>query len=528
MSEKANVTKRAGLIGFLTFLSRITGLLRDSVVAYFFGASAAADAFYMSFTIPNLLRRFVAEGALTISFIPIFTQELKKSREEAKILSDQAFSYLSVILVFITVAGITFSPTILKLMAAGFEESPEKFALAIYLTRLCFPYIIFVSLSALVMGVLNSLKHFGSSAAAPICLNLGLIGGAMISPWFNPPAVGLAVGILVGGFFQLLIQVPELRRLGFFPKINFQVHPELKALLGLMLPAAYGAAVYQVNVIVMRLFSSYLPTGAVSYLWYASRLFEFPMGVFAIALATAIQPTLSEFAAEKDWEKFKDTLNYGMRLNFLITIPAMVGLILLSHPIIRILLQRGEFDPFAAKATAEAMVCFSLGLPFLGLVRIIVPAFYSLKDSKRPVLFATLAVATNLGLAWWWVKPLAHNGLALALSVSSFVNAVGLVTYLRWKLGRLEFKKMGRLWLQVCTASLAMGIVLWLPQKQGWWLSAKISIWFQGLELFLSLFLGIVVFFCVAKLLGCAEAHQAYLIIKRKFTRNGAVAGVME
>lgn len=521
MSENAKVTKRAGWIGFLTLLSRISGLLRDAVVAFFFGATAAADAFYMAFTIPNLLRRFVAEGALTISFIPIFTGELKKSREGAKVLSDQAFSYLSVLLIFITAAGIYFSPLILKLMAAGFEESPEKFALAVYLTKLCFPYIILVSLGALVMGVLNSFKHFGAPAAAPICLNLGLIGGAFISPWFETPAVGLAAGVLAGGLFQLLIQLPDLKRLGFFPRINFHVHPELKALLMLMLPAAYGAAVYQVNVIIMRLFSSYLPTGAVSYLWYASRLFEFPMGVFVIALATAIQPSLSEFAAEKNWGKFRETLNYGMRLNFLITLPAMTGLVLLARPIIRIILQRGEFDPAAAEATAEAMICFALGLPFLGLVRIVVPAFYSLKDSKRPVLFATLAVAANLGLAWWWVGPLAHNGLALALSVSSFVNALGLVLWLRWKLGPLGLRKIVHVVWQSTLASLAMGLFLWWPQRQGWWLSADISFWIQGVELAASLLLGILIFFGVAKLLGCAEADQACLIVKRKLIRRG-------
>ncbi len=528
MSESKQIARSTGTISFFTLISRITGLARDSTVAYFFGTSAAADAFYMAFTLPNLLRRFVAEGALTISFVPIFTAELKKSHTSAKELSDQAFSYLAVFLLFLTAMGIYFAPEILQLMAAGFQESPEKFSLMVYLTRLCFPYIFFVSLAALVMGILNSFKYFGSPAASPICLNVGLIAGALVSPWFHPPAVGLVAGVLVGGLFQLLIQFPDLKKIGFVPRIDFRVHPELKKLLGLMLPAAYGAAVYQVNVIVMRLFASYLPDGAISYLWYANRLFEFPMGVFTIAIATAIQPTLAGFAADKHWEQFKDTLNYGLRLNFLITLPAMMGLVLLSHPIVRILLQRGEFDPHATSATATAMMAFSVGLPFLGVVRILVPAFYSLQDSKRPVLFATVAVVVNLLLGFWWVGLWQHTGLALALSVSSIVNAFGLITYLRWKLGKLGIKKLARVLIQASVASGVMGAALWWPQYKGWWLVATSSFWLQAGELFISVVGGIFIFFLVARIVGCEEAKQAFGMFKRKLIKSGEAAEAME
>lgn len=517
MSEKAFVVKRAGLIGFMTLISRITGLLRESVLAYFFGVSAAADAFYMAFTIPNLLRRFVAEGALTISFIPIFTKALQGPRRNARELFNQAFTYLLMLLLALTAAGVYFSPEILNAMAAGFHEEAGKFSLAVQLTRLCFPYLIFVSLAALVMGVLNSLKIFGSPAASSIFFNVGLIAGACASPWFHPPVFGLASGVLVGGALQLAVQLPDLKRSGFFPRLQFGLHPELKGLLGLMLPAAYGAAVYQINVAVMRLFASYLPTGAVSYLWYADRIFEFPMGVFAIALATAIQPTLSGYAVQKDWANFKDSLNHGLRLNFLITFPAMVGLIVLAQPIVRILLQRGEFDPAAAQATSEALRAFALGLPFLGLVRIIVPAFYSLRDSKRPVIFATLAVAVNLGLGGWWVGPLKHNGLALALSVSSFVNAVGLLGYLRWKLGPLGIRSLLRVGWQTLIASALMGFILWWPMQKTGWLFFNNPFWIQIVELFLSIFAGVVVFFAAAKSLGCSEAKEAIALLKRRF-----------
>lgn len=522
MSEQSQIGKRTGVIGGLTLVSRISGLIRDAVIAFFFGTSAAADAFYMAFTIPNLLRRLVAEGALTISFVPIFSAELKKSRESAKILSDQAFTYLTLFLVLLCVAGIYFSPSIVKVIAAGFADDPNQVALTIKLTQLCFPYLFFVSLAALAMGLLNSLKKFASPAAAPIFLNLGLIGGALVSLWVEPPVYGLAFGVFVGGLMQLAVQLPDVRRLGFFPKINFQIHPELKSLLGLMLPAAYGAAVYQLNVIVIRFFASYLPTGAVSYLWYANRLFEFPMGVFAIALATAIQPTLSDYAAEKDWEKFKETLNYGLRLNFFITIPAMVGLIVLAHPLVRVLLQRGAFNPIAAQGTAEAMIAFAVGLPFLGLVRLIVPAFYALKDSKTPVVMASVAVAVNIGLSYWWVQLWEHIGLALAVSASSLVNAVGLSLWMRRKMGPFGGRSCLEVIGQSTLAASVMGFILLWPQTKDWWLKLTDSIWLQGLQLLISIGSGVLVFFLVAKVVGCPEAKEALQGVRHLSRKKGS------
>lgn len=515
MSERRQIARRTGLIGGWTLVSRISGLVRDAVIAFFFGTTAVADAFYMAFTIPNLLRRFTAEGALTIAFVPIFTKELKRSREEAKTLCDQSFTYLSLILIGITALGVGLSPWIIQGVAAGFQDNPEKFDLTIRLTRLCFPYIFFVSIAALVMGVLNSLKKFGAPAAAPIFLNLGLIGGAVLSLWVEPPVYGLAFGVLTGGFMQGMVQIPDLRRAGFFPRLNFGIHPELRSLLGLMLPAAYGAAVYQLNVIVIRFFASYLETGAVAALWYANRLFEFPMGVFAIALATAIQPTLSDHAADAAPEKFKATLNDGLRQNFLITIPAMAGLIVLAEPIVRVLLQRGAFDPVSAKTTAQALTAFAVGLPFLGFVRLIVPAFYALRDSKTPVVMATLAVAVNVVLCWWWVKTWEHIGLALAVSASSLVNAAALFWAMRKKIGRFGGRAVVRVAFQSSLAALVMGLCLGWPQAQGWWLQTGVSLWIQGGGLLLSVGVGILIYFVIARLLGCQEVVAALGIFKK-------------
>lgn len=517
MSENVKVTKRAGTIGFFTLLSRITGLLRESVVAYFFGTGVAADAFYMAFTIPNLLRRFVAEGALTIAFIPVFTREYKRDKVEAKTLSDQAFTYLLIILLLLTALGIFFSGAIIQLVAGGFHGNPEKFALTVRLTRLCFPYILFVSLAALVMGVLNSLKRFASSAASPILFNLGLIGGAAISPWFDPPVLGLAVGVVAGGFLQLAVQFPDLKQVGYFPRLHFGVHPELKKLLGLMLPAAYGAAVYQLNVIVLRFFASYLPTGAVSYLWYASRLFEFPMGVFAIAMATAIQPTLSDFAADQDWDQFKGTLRHGLRMNLLITVPAMVGLIVLAEPLVRVLLQRGAFDPASAQATGECIAAFAVGLPFLGMVRILVPAFYSIHDAKTPLYIATLAVGVNLLLAYCLVGPWQHTGLALAVSLSSMVNAAGLLLSFRQKQGAIGIRSLLQMTFATGLASTLMGLLLWLPIHQSWWLQPHQSFWLQSIQLLVAVGGGIVVYFGCGVLLQVKETREAATLFLKKF-----------
>jgi len=506
MSEKIEITKRAGVVSFFTLVSRVAGLVRDAVVAFFFGTTDAADAFYMAFTLPNLLRRFVAEGALTIAFIPVFSETLKKSREEALHLASLTFSYLSIILAGLTVAGIALAPFLVTVIAFGFKDQPEKFALTVTLTRLCFPYIFLVSLAALAMGILNALKRFASPAAAPILFNVGLIAGACFSPWFHPPVYGLALGVLLGGLGQLLLQWGELVRLDWRPRFAWGSHPALWRLLGLMVPAAYGAAVYQCNVIIVRLFASFLPAGSVSYLWYADRVFEFPVGVFAIAVATAIQPTLSDQVAEKDMTAFKESLDFGLRFNFLITIPAMAGLIVLAQPIVMVLFQRGAFSPLDSMETASTLIAFAVGLPFLGAVRILVPAFYALKDAKRPVVIATLAVAANLVFAFLLVRPLAHEGLALALSLAAAVNFIGLMRVLRKYVGGWAWRNTIRVVAQTMAASAVMAGLLWIPQHYGW-VFREGGLWRHGLELAVLVSVGAGLYFLLS-----GAGHRSKLV----------------
>lgn len=462
MSEHHKISRRAGIFGFYTLISRILGLVRDSVVAYYFGTKAAADAFYVAFRIPNLLRRLLAEGSLTMAFVPVFTEYLKQSRQEGKKVADIVFTYLSILLVIVVLCGVIFAPWIVKIMAWGFEGSPEKFDLTVYLTRLMFPYIFLVSLMAFVMGVLNTLKIFGPPAASPILLNLGIIAGAaFFSKWFYEPTVGLAVGVIVGGLMQLMLQVPWLRREGMMPRLNFDWrHPALRRVGLIMLPSIYGGAVYQLNVLVITLLASFLPNGSVSYLWYADRVNEFPLGLFAVAVATATLPTLSAHAADNNHQAFKDTLNYGLRVAWMESIPAMVGIWLLAEPIIRLLFQRGAFQTESTIATAGALQFFALGIPFITGVRNIVPAFYAQKDAKTPVFVATIALIVNAISSLILMRFMLHKGLAFSIAIASAVNFFILLYIFRRRQGLIGGRKLVISVLKSCIASLSIVAVI--------------------------------------------------------------------
>jgi len=299
-TENHRVTKAAGVVGSATLLSRIFGFIRDVVIAWFFGAGLVSDAFFVAFRIPNLLRRLFAEGSLSAAFIPVFTEYLtKRGKDEAFRMARSAIRLLSVLLVAITVAGILLSPIVIRLIAPGFVTSPEKYSLTVFLTRIMFPYIFFIGLVALCMGILNALGHFAAPALAPVFLNISIIGSVfLIAPHMADPVAGIAIGVLIGGFLQLALQVPFLIKKGFYfwQKTNMY-HSGLKKVGLLMVPTIFGSAVYQINILVGTLLASLLAHGSVSYLYYADRLVQFPLGIFAIAMATAVLPTLSRQAA---------------------------------------------------------------------------------------------------------------------------------------------------------------------------------------------------------------------------------------
>ncbi|HKY61806.1 MAG TPA: murein biosynthesis integral membrane protein MurJ [bacterium] len=453
---------RAGMVGLVTLLSRFFGLARDSAIAYVLGTRASADAFYVAFRIPNLLRRLLAEGNLTMSFVPVFTESLKRSKQEAKDVVDITFSLLLILLSIVTVAGVLGAAFFVRMTALGFTEDPEKFELTVLLTRITFPYIFLVSLGALAMGILNARKRFFAPAFSPVLLNVGIILGAvLLSRHFATPSIGIAWGVIVGGVLQLLIQIPRLIKEGFFPRLNFNWrHPGVKKIAKLMLPSIYGSAVYQINLLAITFMASYLPTGAVSYLWYADRVIEFPLGVFAISLATVVLPTLSEHAADRDFFKMKAAFRRALSTVWLVNIPAAVGLAVLAEPIISVLFYRGGFTQESTRLTAQTLQCFALGLPFVSATRITTSAFYAVQNAKKPVIAANVAVVVNILAGLALIGPLQHRGLALGVSLGSVANLLVQMWQYRKEVGPLALRKMAGSVAKMAVAALLMAAAL--------------------------------------------------------------------
>lgn len=463
-TENTKVTRAAGVVGTATFLSRILGFVRDVVIAGFFGAGLASDAFFVAFRIPNLLRRLFAEGSLTVAFIPVFSEYLTRhGREEAFKLARSGMRMLSIILAVTAVAGILAAPLIVHIIAPGFTNSPEKYQLCVDLTRFMFPYIFFIGLVALCMGILNVLGHFAAPALAPVFLNLAMITSVLLlSPRLERPVFGLAVGVLLGGLLQLLLQIPFLLKNGvrFWQKTKIY-HPGLKRIGLLMLPAVFGAAVYQINMVIGTLLASLLPEGSVSYLYYADRLVQFPLGIFAIATATAVLPSLSKQVAEKDFEGLRETFCHAMNFVLFITIPAMAGLVVLREPIVRLLFERGAFDAATVRLTAVALLYYCAGLWAFAAVRIVVSMFYALQDTKTPVKMAVVSIGVNIVMGIVLMGPLKHGGLALATSLASVVNLLLLVWALRRKIGMLGWRLIMVSAGRSLAASLLMGGAVW-------------------------------------------------------------------
>ncbi|NWF92986.1 MAG: murein biosynthesis integral membrane protein MurJ [Syntrophaceae bacterium] len=474
MAETHKITKAATTIGMGTLLSRIFGFLRDMVTAYFFGAGMAADAFFVAFRIPNLWRRLVGEGSLTISFIPVYTEYLtRRTEEESREVTHIAFTIAGVILSALTILGILFSPILINIIAPGWARIPEKFQLTVTLNQIIFPYLFFIGLFALCMGVLNSLRHFFAPAFAPVFLNLSIIVSVLLLYHrFQRPVMSLAVGVLAGGVIQFLFQLPFLLKKGITFRFNFNLrHPAIKRIGLLMVPGLIGTAVYQLNVFIDTIFASFLPGGSVSYLFYADRLMEFPLGIFAIAIGMAALPSLSALVSQGKMEELKETISFTFRLTAFISIPAMVGLIALKTPIINLLFQRGVFNYTATEMTAKALFFYSIGLWAIAGVRTIAPAFYSMQDTRTPLKIALICLMANVILNGIFIffTSLKHAGLALATSLSSILNLMLLSQKLNIRLGGMDVKKNIRSLLRVLLCSLPMGLLAYLICSFGDW-----------------------------------------------------------
>jgi len=522
MSEKRNIARAAGILGSATMLSRVMGMVRDMVVSRLFGAGLATDAFFAAFQIPNMLRRFFAEGALTAAFVPTFSTTLaRRGDEKARELANTCFTLLTIVMAAITLAGIILSPIIVGLMFPGFKVEPGKFELAVLLNRLMFPYIFFISLVALCMGILNTLRHFFTPAISTVFLNISMILAALcLRGFFEAPITALAVGVLIGGCIQLFMQLPVLWSKGFPLKPNFNfTSPELRSIALLMLPSVFGVGVYYLNITVSAILASLLPQGSISYLYYAQRLFEFPQGIFVASVAQAVLPSMSRQAAAGDIAGMKETLSFGVRLMLFITIPAMAGLMVCSTPIFSLIFMGGAFDYETAVNSALALLYYSAGLSFVALTRVVVPVFYALKDTKTPVYTALIAFIINLCLSLVLMGPLKHGGLALATTLSALCNMLLLLWLLRRKIGCFGGNRIMLTALKSSVASIPMAAAVWYGCLLVDWSQTGHKI-LKGTVLGGAILCGTAIYMLAVKLLRSEEALEAVSLLRRKLKKG--------
>jgi putative peptidoglycan lipid II flippase len=488
VSLEGQVVRALSSIGTATLASRVLGFVRDMVVALVFGAGPITDAFFVAFRIPNILRRLLAEGALSTAVIPVFTEyEVTGSRTDFTRMLRAVLGAGLLALALTTLVGIAVAPWLLSFIAPGFTVGGAQYALAVQLTRVMFPYLFLVGVAALAMGVLNAHGRFFAAALGPAVLNVGMIAAVVgLAPRLDPPILALAVGVLAGGLGQLLVQLPGLRRLGLLVAPSAELaHPALGRIARLLLPAVFGLAAVQVTVFVNTLLASLLPAGSISFLYYADRVMEFPLGVFGIALASASLPAMARQAAARDQRGLVDTLNFTLRLAVFVAVPATVGLILLRTPIIRVLFERGQFTPGDTVATAQALAGYAVGLVGFSAARIVAQAFYAVGEAGTAVKLGLISVMVNVVAALALMRTLEHAGLALASSVGAYVNVLLLLWVARRRFGRLGGRALLRTGARTLLASAplvgwcVLGLWLWPAEASRWedtvWLSAVIA-----------------------------------------------------
>lgn len=491
----------------MTTISRIFGLLRDVVIAHYFAAGAGADAFFVAFKIPNYLRRLFAEGGFSQAFVPVLT-EYKNSSDENGVrdLLDHVSGKLALVLFGVTLVGVVAAPVLIMIFAAGFAGDEEKFGLSVYMLRITFPYILFISLTAFAGGIMNAYGRFAIPAFTPVLLNFSLIACAIwLAPLLDQPVTALAWGVFIAGIVQLLFQLPFLFGMKKMPRPRLKKnHPGVSKILKLMIPTLFAISVSQINLIVDMLMASFLVTGSISWLYYSDRLMEFPLGVFGVALATVILPNLSEKHTQGDARKFSQMMDWALRWVFLISVPAALGLMLLAVPILTTIFQHGEFTPFHVEMSGKSLLTYAIGLPGFILIKVLASGFFSRQDTKTPVKIGVVAMFTNIILNLLLIGPLAHAGLALATSIAAIVNAGLLFYFLR----KGKFYLPETAWLifycRIIFASLVMSalIIFLSPDISSWsewelstrvlqlglWIAAGglcyfVMLWLSGLRL---------------------------------------------
>ncbi|MDR4494075.1 MAG: murein biosynthesis integral membrane protein MurJ [Nitrospirales bacterium] len=517
LNETHRISRAAGVIGSATFLSRILGFIRDVALANLFGAHAAADAFYVAYRIPNLLRELFAEGSMSSAFIPIFTEyHSTKSQKETWALANAAFTTLLTLVTLVTVVGILAAPGIVWLLAPGFRADASKLATTTLLTQIMFPYLIFVSLAALAMGVLNSLRSFVIPALAPVFFNICVILFAVtISPMFDQPILAVAVGIVVGGLAQFLMQLPGLQKKGLSFTWNFHpAHPGVKRMGILLIPSLLGLAVTQINLTVSTILASYFQGGP-TYLFYGMRLIQFPLGIFGVALATAILPSLSAQAARGSHTELRETVNFGLRMVLFIMVPSMAGLMCLRIPIIHVFFEHGAFSAHDTVGTASALLGFSTGLWAFASYRIVATAFYSLQDTRTPAIVAVCSVGVNIALSLWLMTPLGHMGLALAAGLAAIFNTLILMAILHKRLQGLLWKPLT---MSIGRTTLALaplvGLGLWVAGLSLWQAPGELGL--KVSWLLTAIVGGALGYFGLHLILGSPELDHLKMMLRKK------------
>lgn len=531
-----NLARSAGVVSAAIFLSRISGLVREIVMGALFGAGSASDAFVVAMRIPNLMRDLFAEGALSSAFIPTFTRSLaSQGRREAARLSSLVAGSLFAVVGSLCLLGMIFSPQLVDIFAGGYRQIPGKYELTVEMTRIMFPFLLLVALAAQAMGMLNACNRFGVAALSSTFFNIGsvaigLVAGFIIGPRVGmQPIVGMAYGVLFGGACQLFWQAPSLLREGLAapPSLrpaDYLSHPGLRQIFRLMGPALLGNAAVQINVTVNTNFATSLTdaagqviSGPASWLQYAFRFMQLPLGLFGVAIASATLPSLSRSAGAGDLNAFRRTLSRALGMTFLLTVPSSVGLFVLGPSMIGVVYERGAFRSADTHQTAIALGCYALGLAGYSALKILAPAFYALNDARTPMLVSVASIAVNYGVAFTMVRHLGmgHAGLALSTSAVSTVGFLALFVAIRPRIGGIEGRKLARSTAKILAASAVMGVAC--VASSAWILASGLAPlnWLRVADLAVSGPLGLAVYYAVARALQVEELEAAIAALRR-------------
>ena len=522
------MVRSAGLIGIATMASRVLGVAREMTLAWVFGAGTQMDAFNVAFRIPNLVRDLFAEGAMSAAFVPTFTRTLaSRGRDAAWRLGNLVLNALLLVTGTVVLLGVVFAEPITHAIAGEeFAAVPGKLQLTTDLTRIMLPYLTTVAIAVALMGMLNSLHRFFLPALSPAMFNVATIFCAVaVVPFMPavglPPIAGIALGTLLGGIGQIALQWPALRREGYRYRLLLDFKdPELREVLRLMVPGTLGLAAVQINVFVNTYLATTQQEGSVSWLGYAFRLMYLPIGLFGVSIATAALPVIARQAGDADKAAVRDTVSRGLRLMLMLNVPATVGLIVLAKPIVELIYERGRFGPFDSVATAAALMFYAPGLLGYSAVKIASPTFYSLRDSRTPVVVSVVSVVANLALNLWLVRVLSYQGLALGTAIAAVLNAVLLLVFLRRRLDGLNTRRIADSAARIGAASAVMGAAVWYTEG---WLETTLpgsAFWLRLSRVFTSIALGVAVLILAARLLRISELDQALGSVLRRFGRR--------